>query len=895
MKSDEQDVPFAARESTPGTCVLTGGPPINGDTLASIEQYDFRVTPLTPASAVHAEFQRDPMMPGCIVADCEQVLGLLSRQRFFQQLGHRFGASLFLDAPVQKILATGPGEYLAFAANVSIHDAAGRCLARPRDMVFEPVLVLHADGQTRLLGMHELLLAQSHQLTLANETIQGQIAAVESAARAKGDFLANMSHEIRTPLNSIVGMTELLLDSNLAPRQREYAATVIDSCENLLAIINDILDYSKIESGRFTLESAGFDLREHLGDTLKGLAVRACRQGIELAFRCDADVPREIVGDPVRLRQVLVNLVGNAIKFTHQGEVIVEVGREQGARSTEHGVTPVSQLSTHSSELPAPISGLPAPCSLLHFRVMDTGIGIPADKQALIFDAFEQADTSTTREYGGTGLGLAISRRLIDMMNGKVWVESPTIIEKDGDRGSTFHFTATVGVSPGSGHASPSPGDELAGRRVLVVDGHATHRRFLTEILTSWNMEAEAASSMVEAISALESAAASRQPYELAIVDAQLPDGSGLELPDAIDGHATLGPTPIVALIAADRAAAAEADRASVRACLMKPIKHSELLRAVSGALGLEPGEACPAGRGKTTRETEMPPLRVLVGEDSLVNRKLIYEILTRRGHTVHLAANGEEVLARLAQDRFDIVLMDVQMPRMDGFETTRRIRQLPGQGGNIPIVAMTAHALPEDRDRCLKAGMDDYVSKPIRVPVLMAAIASQVGRCRAVEAPADRGAADHEYMVPVRYPGDGGWQTREAETVSPADFRVDWNQVLRELDGNTQVLRIVVEAGLEESPRLVEAVRAAVAAEDATRLRLAAHTLKGAMRYFGETPAYDAAFCVENAACEGNLAAAAASLGRLETAVGQIVRIMQDYLQSELAESAAACITEVV
>ncbi len=271
-----------------------------GATLASVEQYDFRVSPQTPASVMYAQFQRDPLLPGGIVADGETIVGLLSRQRFFQQLSHRFGASLFLDAPVQKILATAPGGYLALAEEMGIHEAAGRCLARPRDLVFEPILVVRGDRSTRLLGMHELLLAQSHQLTLAHDTIQGQIEAVEAASRAKSNFLANMSHEIRTPLNAIVGMTELLLDSSLAPRQREYAGTVIDSCENLLAIINDVLDFSKIESGRFQLERLRFDLREHLGDTLKGLAVRACRQGIELALRCAADVPREIVGDPVR-------------------------------------------------------------------------------------------------------------------------------------------------------------------------------------------------------------------------------------------------------------------------------------------------------------------------------------------------------------------------------------------------------------------------------------------------------------------------------------------------------------------------------------------------------------------------------------------------------------------
>jgi two-component system, sensor histidine kinase and response regulator len=848
METIEHDIPFADREIARTETVEqsasepTADPDFMADTestagtLASVAQYDFRVSPQTPASRVYAEFQRDPMLPGCIVADGQKVLGLLSRQRFFQQLGQRFGASLFLDAPVQKILGMGHADYLVMDAETSIHDAAGRCLARPRDLVFDAILVMYGDGQSRLLGMHELLLAQSHQLTLANETIQGQIAAVEAASRAKGDFLANMSHEIRTPLNAIVGMTELLLDSNLAPRQREYAGTVIDSCENLMAIINDILDFSKIESGRLTLEQVAFDLREHLGDTLKGQAVRACRQGIELAFRCEADVPREVVGDPVRLRQVLVNLVGNAIKFTHQGEVLVYVGL----------ATPSPSEGLAGSKWPA--GGRAG----LHFRVIDTGIGIPEDKLSMIFDAFEQADTSTTREYGGTGLGLAISRRLAKMMDGELWVESQV------GRGSTFHFTAEVGVV--DGEVPVTPGNGLAGKRVLVVDGHRTHRAILAENLASWRMDASMCASAAEAMSILEAAEANGIPFHLMILNAQLPDGSGFDLADIIGAHARLRNLPIIAITAADSSVAAEADRAGVCACLMKPVKHSELHRALGAALGLAAGEE-GMPRGQERPDVELPPLRFLVGEDSLVNQKLICEILTRRGHAVQVASNGEEVLARLSQDRYDVILMDVQMPHMDGFETTRRIRQQSGHARSIPIVAMTAHALPDDRDRCLAAGMDVYVSKPIRVPVLMAAVASALGQ-RAPEPASDAG--------PKPEP-------------QAADSRIDWNQVLRELDGNSHVLRIVVEAGLEEAPRLLGAIRAAEAAGDATALRIAAHTLKGAMRYFGKTAAFDEAFEIEKAASEGNFAAAAAALGRLESAVGLVVRNMQEYLQEYL------------
>ena len=501
----------------------------------------------------------------------------------------------------------------------------------------------------------------------------------------------------------------------------------------------------------------------------------------------------------MRLRQVLVNLAGNAIKFTHEGEVVVDVS-----------------LQSHDEDR-----------AMLHFRVIDTGIGIPADKQAMIFDAFEQADTSTTREYGGTGLGLAISRRLVGMMDGKLWVES------DVGRGSTFHFTADIGIAPRAIREGDPPEDLLAGKRVLLVDGHVTNREIVSEILGLWKMDVGIASTAAGAISALEAAAAAQSPFALMIVDAQLPDASGFDLANSIAGHASLHETPIVALIAADRAAAAQADGARVSACLMKPAKHSEMHRALSAALGLVSAEVCPARSGRDGRETELPPLRILVGEDSLVNQKLIHEILIRRGHTVALAANGEEVLASLGKENFDIVLMDVQMPQMDGFETTRRIRRLAAPCRKIPIVAMTAHALPEDRERCLSAGMDDYVAKPIRVPALTAAMASALG--------------SRSVFQPVAGPA----ATAVGNPV-PEEGPIDWNQVLLELDGNENVLQILIEASLEEAPRLVEAIRAAVAEEDSSKLRLAAHTLKGAMRYFGETRAYQEAFFLEGRRARG-------------------------------------------
>ena len=440
-------------------------------TLASVAQHDFRLPPHAPASLMYAEFQRDPLLPGVIVARGDEAVGVLSRDRFFQLLSHRYGAPLFLDAPLQKMLDASPHDHLVLPESMSIHNAASAASRGRAISCFEPVVVVAEGRPPRLLGMHELLLAQLRQLTLAYHTIQQQIDAVEAASRAKGIFLANMSHEIRTPLNAVVGMTELLLDGSLTPRQREYAETAIGSCENLLAIINDVLDFSKIESGRLDLERIGFDVREHLGDTLKGLAVRAFAQGIELAWRCAADVPHEVVGDPVRLRQVLLNLVGNAIKFTREGEVVVNVALESGDAA---GV-------------------------VLHYCVTDTGVGIPSDKLGAIFDAFEQADTSTTRQFGGTGLGLAISQRLVRLMQGELWVHSQI------GRGSQFHFSARFGTA-----AAARPAADIAraaGRRVLVVEAKPTTRSILCELLRSWQMETVAISAAAAALDQLSAAA----------------------------------------------------------------------------------------------------------------------------------------------------------------------------------------------------------------------------------------------------------------------------------------------------------------------------------------------------------------------------------------------------
>lgn len=675
----------------------------------------------------------------------------------------------------------------------------------------------YSPREDRFYSFHRDITPQKEMLARVE---QARVAA-DAANRAKSAFLANMSHEIRTPMNGILGMTELALRTELTAEQREYLTLAKSSADSLLALIDDILDFSKVEAGRLDFEAIEFNLRSSIETAVKTLAIRVQQKGLELNCRVGRDVPETLVGDPGRLRQIIFNLVGNAIKFTQHGEITIDI--QQEAREPESTV--------------------------LHFAVTDTGIGIPEDKQKAVFSAFTQADESISRRYGGSGLGLTISQRLVAMFGGRIWLESTV------GKGSCFHFTARFGIgNQPIGHVV-LPRMDFEGLPVLVVDDNHTNRRILEELLLGWRMRPTLAEGALAAFQYLDEAVAAGKPFALVLVDAAMPETDGFALVERINQASRMAVPAIMMLTSSgSRGDAARCRELGIAAYLTKPIGQSELLNAIIQVLGGKLAEVVqPTLITRHSIREQKRGLLILLAEDNRINQVIALGFLGKYGHRIEIAKNGREAVEKVRVGNYDLVLMDVQMPEMDGLEATALIREMEKTTRcHIPIIAMTAHALKGDRERCLESGMDGYISKPIKIEQLEEAIASVMH-------------VGNEASTPI-----------QPHPSSSAPAALDFDQILERLGGDEGLLDEVIGIFVDQAPRHLDALRQALAQGDAKAVEATAHNLKGELGYLGITKVAQKARELEELGRRHDLQPAAPTFSSLESDIVGIVAAMR-------------------